>query len=37
MDITTWARILVVGTMESWLTGKGLDDLIDDAELLSAP
>lgn len=32
MDLATSARILVVGTMEGWFTGKGLDDFIDDVD-----
>lgn len=32
LDLATSARILVVGTMEGWFTGKGLTDYIDDVD-----
>ncbi|HEV7344254.1 MAG TPA: hypothetical protein VGN60_01290 [Devosia sp.] len=32
LDLATSARILVVGTMEGWFTGKGLTDCIDDVD-----
>lgn len=32
LDLETSARILVVGTLEGWFTGKGLTDYIDDLD-----